>query len=263
MSEDLAGLAPAAWPAYLEEHSGLPGPRADLTLLAAAAALATPGHVEVLLRHGGEYPTACAAAALGRAAEDPWCAERARRLAADERWRVREAVAIGLQLLGDASPAQLKRIVTSWTEDPDPLVVRAALAAICEPRLLKDPAMAETALRTCSRATDRLMSIAAERRRDAGPRALRQALGYCWSVVIAARPEDGLRRFAGLDDGDADIAWLMTQNRKKKRLARLLGRQEIRAKMPTPHPVSRRPDRINRRRHDQEAAPTPPPRSPA
>ena len=54
-------------------------------------------------------------------------------------------------------------------------------------------------------------------------RTLRQALGYGWSVVIAATPDDGLRRFRRLEaSDDTDVTWIVREHRKKARLKRLL-----------------------------------------
>ncbi|MFT4084362.1 MAG: HEAT repeat domain-containing protein [Nocardioides sp.] len=164
----------------------------------------------------------CAATALASRADEASCESRSRALAVDGRWRVREGVATGLQLLGDRSRAALTRIVLDWVGDPHPLVQRAALAAICEPRLLKDPGAAAVALQVCDLATRRLRSLSADRRRQPDARTLRQALGYSWSVAVAAAPEDGLRLFRRLDTGDPDVAWIVRENGRKKRLATLL-----------------------------------------
>lgn len=164
----------------------------------------------------------CAAAAVGRHADDAEFGLKAHGLASNELWRVREGVAIGLQLLGDIAPAALSSIVLSWADDPSPWVQRAAVAAICEPRLLRDPEAAATAIEVCERATHRLHALPADRRRQPDGRTLRQALGYCWSVAVAADPAPGLAAFRGLDTTDPDIAWIVNQNRRKKRLSVLL-----------------------------------------
>lgn len=53
-------------------------------------------------------------------------------------------------------------------------------------------------------------------------RSLRKGLGYGWSVVVAALPDKGkLRMERWLDSDDKDVAWIMRQNLKKKRLARV------------------------------------------
>ncbi len=221
-STELESLEPAAWPGYLGQHSGLPGPRANLPLAAAAAIAADESVIDELLRDGGEYQTMCAAAALGRRSSEPAVEARARALATDERWRVREGVAIGLQLLGDVNPAVVPPIVLRWADDPDPLVQRAAAAAICEPRLLRTPEAAAVAIEVCRRATDYLIAFETQRRKQDDARTLRQALAYCWSVAIAADPAPGLAVFGALDTSDPDVAWIVNQNRRKKRLSRLL-----------------------------------------
>jgi hypothetical protein len=55
-------------------------------------------------------------------------------------------------------------------------------------------------------------------------RTLRQALGYCWSVAIAAAPVDGLAAFARWRRSpDPDVGWVVRENLKKARLQRVLG----------------------------------------
>ena len=220
--DELQGRAPGDWPALLSEHSGLPGPRANLPLVDAVAELASQATVDALLDSGDQYLVMCAAAALGWRGDDPAAAARARALASDERWRVREGVAIGLQLLGDRDLPALLVLAQEWADDPDPLVGRAAVAALCEPRLLRDPQATAAALALCQRLTARIAALPAAQRRGADVRTLRQALGYCWSVAIAADPAAGLPTFGALDVADPDVAWIVRTNTGKKRLASLL-----------------------------------------
>ena len=135
--EQLASLDRASWPAFLDRHSGLPGPRANLELATAFATLADAALATGLANDADEYRAMCGAAALGRRAADPAAEARARELAGDRRWRVRTGVELGLQLLGDGSPDTLRSVALDWVEDADPLVKRAAIAALCEPRLLR------------------------------------------------------------------------------------------------------------------------------
>lgn len=221
-AEELRTLERALWPQYLGEHSGLPGARANLSLVSAAAMIAESSTVESLIADGGEYQMMCAAAALGARADDPGCEEAAHSLAADARWRVREGVAIGLQHLGDRNVEALESIARRWVEDPSPLVQRAALAAICEPRLLLTPEAASVAVDICSFATQRLAALPEVLRRSPDARTLRKTLGYCWSVAIAADSARGLRAFQKLDTSHPDIAWIVAENRRKKRLSVLL-----------------------------------------
>jgi hypothetical protein len=221
-AEQLAGLEWSAWPQFLDRHSGLPGPRANLELAAAVAVRADDALVDELANSADEYRAMCGAVALGLRAAEPAAEARARELASDARWRVRMGVELGLQLLGDASPAVMRSIVLDWVADPDPLVKRAAVAAICEPRLLRAAEYAAVAIAVCRRATDDLAALPAERRREPGTRTLRQALGYCWSVAVAADPVPGLAAFRALDASDPDVVWLVKENLGKKRLATLL-----------------------------------------
>lgn len=219
--QELAVLDRAAWPAYLDARSGLPGPRGNIELALAVADLGDAALFDELIASGDEYRTFCGVVGLGKAAAAPRVAARLRKLSKDRRWRVREAVAMGLQRLGDVDLPSLELIVLEWADDRHPLVQRAAAAAICEPRLLRAPEVAATAVEVCRRCTAGLVARPADERRDADLRTLRQGLGYCWSVAVAADPRPGLAAFAALDETDADVAWIVRKNRGKKRLARL------------------------------------------
>jgi hypothetical protein len=245
---DLHGLPRPEWSQFLAQHSGLPGPRGNIELAQAFADESDPGVTDELLATDDEYLVFCGVIGLGRQlAETPVgdaadvadadaadaahaadaLAERLRGYAADGRWRVREAVAMALQRLGDADVRRLEQLVVQWALDDDPLVQRAAVAGICEPRLLADPHAAGTALEVCAVVTDALASRPRDRRRDPALRTLRQALGYCWSVAVAADPQRGLPAFTALGEtADADVAWIVRENRRKHRLARLLQQGE-------------------------------------
>lgn len=219
----LRALPVERWDAYLAEHSGLPGPRGNLELL---AAVGDEAPASLLWRYAGssdEYQASCGAAGLGRLAADGDgdALAKLRELAADERWRVREGVAMALQRIGDADPAALLRIAGDWGGDPDPLVQRAAVAGPCEPRLLHDPDVARRVLAVLDTVTDALARRPAGERRRPGVRTLRQALGYCWSVAVAAAPGPGfdhLERWSRSDD--PDVRWVLRENLAKARLRR-------------------------------------------
>lgn len=220
---NLLEVDPPARLAYVNTHSGLPGPRANTSLLVAVARVADESLIRALLDSDDEFHVMCAAAATAfRGHSEPFLSD-AHRLAADARWRVREGVAIGLQLLGDTAPSALTSIVLSWADDRDPLVQRAAAAAaMCEPRLLHTAASAAVAIEVCQRTTTHLQEVPSEDRSLPAVRTLRQALGYCWSVAVAADPASGLPAFISLDTRDADVQWIVTQNSRKKRLSKLL-----------------------------------------
>lgn len=222
---ELRALRNTDWAPYLRKHSGLPGPRGNLELAWAVAEEAGPERIDRLLATDEEYLVLCGTIGLGRLLAEgvEGAGERLRSYAKDARWRVREGVAMGLQRLGDADLPRLLGLVTTWAGDPDPLVQRAAVAGICEPRLLNRPDAAARAIGICERVTRELAARPAGERKVDAVRTLRQALGYCWSVAVAADPGAGLPRFQALAAyDDPDVAWIARENAKKARLAKLL-----------------------------------------
>ncbi|KYH43987.1 HEAT repeat domain-containing protein [Branchiibius sp. NY16-3462-2] len=214
--DELATLDPSSWNDYLRQHSHLPGPRANLSLVDAFVHQAGSAQIESALATDEEFLVLCGVAALSDT-------QRLRGYASDARWRVREGVALSLQHLGDRDPGALHDLVLTWASDADPLVQRAAVAAICEPRLLTSSPAAAVARSVCHIATSALVARPSSTRREPDVRVLRQALGYGWSVAIAADPEPGLAAFTTLQSsGDPDVAWVVRENLKKARLKRLL-----------------------------------------
>ncbi|WP_082812760.1 hypothetical protein [Cellulomonas timonensis] len=227
--EAVSGLSGDTLDEYLDTRSGLPGPRANLELAGAVADVADVGEAWRLAGSDREYTRLCGVVALGAVAARSDDAARAQALerlraeASDDRWRVREAVALALQRIGDADPGLLRDVVRDWIAQDDLLVMRAALAGVCEPRLLRDPETAALALEACDRATARLGRLSPAVRRNPQVRVMRQALGYCWSVAGAADPERGLPLFARLaGSSDPDVRWVDRENRRKARLQRLV-----------------------------------------
>ena len=212
---------------FLRTHSGLPGPRGNLELVQAAADAGEENAFREWIELGsGDDPTdeflaVCGVVGLGRLVAEGRAdlVEELRMHASDPRWRVREAVAMALQRVGDADTAALFDIVQTWAEDRA-YVQRAAIAAVAEPRLLKVDAAGKAAIDLVERVTVNLTHMP-ERRSDEF-RTLRQALAYCWSVVVASDPAYGWPRMENwVESADPDVRWLMSQNLKKARLARL------------------------------------------
>jgi hypothetical protein len=224
---------------YLAESSGLPGPRLNLRLAGefadAAADPAYAGLLEPLLARWlaippGKAPTddprvmlPCAAAiaygAIATTGPDRFdeADNRLYRAASDPRWRVREAVTLGLQRMLRADWDGTVAVLLGWAEDEDPLVVRAAAAGVAEPPLLKKHKHAKSALEVQHRAVDRLRAIPAAQRRTGPVRALRQALGFTVGVAVAATGDFGLLH-AMAAAGDPDLDWVVRENVKKSRL---------------------------------------------
>lgn len=142
-----------------------------------------------------------------------------RKAASDDRWRVRESVVLGLQRLGDRDPSILLDEVERWAAG-GLLERRAAVAAVCEPRLLRRPGEARRTLDLVDSVTKSL--VAEPDRRSEPFRVLRKGLGYCWSVAVVAVPDDGkVRMEQWLASDDPDVRWIMRENLRNARLRRL------------------------------------------
>ena len=144
---------------------------------------------------------------------------RLRVLANDPRWRIREAVVLGLQKYGYTSVVSLLKEMQVWSEGTL-LERRAAAAALCEPGLLLDPDHAVQVLEILDGITASIL-VEKDRRSDAF-KVLRKGLAYCWSVAVAAQMGAGkhyMEKWVG--SRDPDIRWIMKNNLKKKRLLRV------------------------------------------
>ena len=213
------------WTEYLAANSGLPGPRGNLELVAACGEEADVTRARALVETDDEFSTVCGLVALGRifGEGDKGQSEPLHRYASDPRWRVREGVAMALQRAADDDPEASFGLAESWAADSDPLVRRAAVAAVAEPRLLMDQTRARQALQLLNRITAGFDDMPAGERKTSSVRTLRQALGYAWSVVIAALPEEGLPMFHALETRvDPDIEWIVRENLKKARMKKVL-----------------------------------------
>jgi hypothetical protein len=232
--------------AALERGSGLPGARLNLRLVwtfarAVGDVVRKPEPPVVVLEQlldgwaalpldeaPGDRPAvvlSCAAVAaygeVGAVRPDWWDDETAklRRAASDGRWRVREVVAQALQRLLESDWARAVDELVDWASDDDPLVVRAAAAAVAEPRLLRQRDAANDAVTIQRRAAERFRSIPDAQRRDENVRTLRQALGFTISVAVAASGDFALLHELAASD-DTDLHWIVRQNLKKSRLTK-------------------------------------------
>src|SRR5437870_13281422 len=121
------------WEPYLKTHSVLPGPRANLELVAAVAEEADPDRLWRFSASSDEFLALCGTAGLGRIAllEPETVMTWLRELASDSRWRVREGVALALQRLGRENMPKLLAEMAVWARG-DPFVQRAGVAGPCE-----------------------------------------------------------------------------------------------------------------------------------
>jgi hypothetical protein len=218
------------WEPYLKKHSGLPGARANLELVEAVGEEADADRLWRMSASTDEFVALCGTAGLGKVAlmEPATVMTWLKELASDPRWRVREGVAIALQRIGREDMNHLVREMQEWLAE-GPYVQRAAAAGLCEPALLKTREHAVETLEILDQITT---SLAASReRKDDGFRALRKALGYCWSVAAAAAPENAVPYFEKwMQSRDKDVAWVMKSNLAKARMSAL--RRELASPSP-------------------------------
>jgi hypothetical protein len=226
---------------YLVSNSNLPSPRGNLELAMAFAEMVevySSRELENLWKlclklteisadeaptnNPREFLTFCGTYGIGAVASvSSNFFEKAvallRMLASDPRWRVREAVAMGIQrLLTKQSQKTLKKL-DNWIADDEWLTMRAVAAGVAEPSILKDDKIAHAALELHKKIFGRIQS-SRERKSDTF-KAMRKGLGYTLSVVICAIPKEGfafMQQLVSLQD--ADILWMIKQNLKKNRL---------------------------------------------
>ena len=228
--------------ALLEKSSGLPGPRANLELAASFAAAVSRLRLEEwqwrFLLDGatteeaaapentpGVYVVFCCLLALGALYGQGLPRPRRRAAlaaihaaAADSRWRIREGAAQALQQIGEKDIEALKVIVEEWMTDSSWLVLRAVAAGLAHPPILTE----ETAAFSLEVSGRILAAISRAEPRDRKTepfKILRQGAGYALSVFAAKSPAEGftlLRKSAAVRD--PDIAWIIRENLKKKRL---------------------------------------------
>jgi hypothetical protein len=218
------------WDEFLLRNSGLPGPRGNIELAQVVADEGTERLFNRYLTYNAakaptnspyEFLAFCGVVGCGRLLAEGKTKELEvlRRSASDPRWRIREGVAMALQRLGEKDMNSLLRAMEIWSEG-NLLEQRAAAAALCEPRLLRDPEQ----LRLVLKILDKITVSIQERqdRKGDGFQALRKGLGYCWSVAVAALPGEGQRTMEKwFSSTDKDILWIMRENLKKNRLARV------------------------------------------
>ena len=214
------------WIPFLKKESCLPGPRGNLELAHAVAQVGNKKQFEQLLSFKADENTPevflvfCGVLGLGKlAASEPNYFERLRGYASDSRWRIREAVATGLQLTGDQDMSLLLKEMQKWSRG-NWYEKRSIAAALAEPRLLKKPKEAEKVLQIVDRITASMETTDAKK--DEAYKVLRQGMGYCWSVAIVALPETGKSLFEKwLTSEDKDVRWMVKENLKKNRLVKM------------------------------------------
>lgn len=213
---------------YLLAHSNLPGPRGNLELLHMFAKNADEDVVHqclsVLTADTSNCPEEFAGMCgiVGRAMNyrgnlaDVF--DFLRGYASHSSWRIREAVAIAVQEVALGRIGEVLAGLRPWCIG-NAFEKRAVVAALCEPKLLINKDVNCDVLQLLSVLTDSFIALD---KLNEGEKVLRQALGYGWSVAIAAQASEGKAYFEAYSAAsNKHIQWILRENLKKNRLAKM------------------------------------------
>lgn len=215
---------------FLLKESGLPGPRGNLELAQAFADVAEErlikdyisiNHAEAPENSPKLFLTFCGVVGLGTLVSRGklYYLKSLRQFASDHRWRIREAVVIALQRVGDADIAFLLKEMKDWSSG-NPFEQRAAIAAVCEPRLLTSDTVSSSVLDILDYVTSSMVNL--KDRKTEAFEVLKKGLAYCWSVAVVDCPEKGKKLFEKwVGTNDKDLIWILKENLKKNRLLKM------------------------------------------
>ena len=226
---------------YLLTYSNLPGKRGNLELaftfaeyieeqyplnqkmaLTFCKALITENPPEKHNTGSEEFLPFCGVLGLGRIgridpSKEPDVLVIMRSASQDNRWRIREAVAMAIQDLIDIRPETTIATLQSWVQEDNYLLHRAVAAGIAEPRFMKNREIARIALEMHKTILENLAHKSDKR--DPDFNVLVKGLCYTLSVVIAGIEREGFSYLENLIAINHPIInKIVRENLKKKRL---------------------------------------------
>lgn len=144
-----------------------------------------------------------------------------KRAMGDSRWRMREAVAMGFQRIGETDFAVVKGLFDSWLADSNCLEKRAIVATLAHPPMLKE----NQNVLYCLDITEQILNwVIFNGKESCSPedfKVLSKGLEYSISVFVAQEPEMGfalLKKFAAIED--KRIKKIVKSNLGKARLTK-------------------------------------------
>lgn len=210
---------------FIVNNSNLPGPRGNLELAFAFSEVCDdPDNLQDWLnitedRADVNDPRSflpfCAAVCLGRIytrKKNRKIITILKRLANDGRWRMREAVAFGFQIIGENNFGELRDIFSDWIEKSNNLEKRAILVSLAHP-----PFLNEDNAEFCFEISDIVLN---HMDREHNFDVLRKGLEFTISVFAAANPKLGFRFIKKWIGKEKIIDKIMKENLKKNRLVR-------------------------------------------
>ena len=213
----------------LLNNSGLPGPRGNLELLYTFSKTATAKEVEECFTYyrddlhnsPEEFVVMCGITGycmLHKNNIEETLAE-IRKYSSHCSWRVREAVAMGIQEIAENKMDEIIKSLKKWVKGNE-LEQRAVVAALCEPKLLKNKTTTIEVLQILDEITRGFNAI--DGKINESQTTLRKALGYGWSVAIAAIPPEGKAAFESIaSNTNKHVRWIVKENLTKNRLLKM------------------------------------------
>ena len=222
-------MAASAKVQNLLNNSGLPGPRGNLELLYSFSREASEADVKECFSYYSddlsnspeEFVVMCGITGFCvlNSKKISKALEQIRPYASHSSWRIREAVAIGIQEIAEGNMDEIIANLLNWAEGND-YEKRAVIAALCEPKLLKQEQSVVKLFKILDKITMSFKGI--DGKLSDSQNTLRKTLGYGWSVAIAALPGEGKKVFSKTAETDnKHIKWIVRENLKKNRLAKM------------------------------------------
>jgi hypothetical protein len=213
---------------YLLQNSNLPGPRGNLELLYDFSRNADAEIVRKCLEYiktdtsnsPEEFVGMCGILGYAQINKTRNKAVLAflRNYASHNSWRIREAVAMGIQEISVDNIEKTLENIEPWIEG-NFLEQRAVVAGLCEPKLLNNENINIKILEILEKIT---RNISHDNKLSDQEVSLRKALGYGWSVVIVSTPENGKKYFEKLFRlPGKHVNWIIKENLKKNRLMKM------------------------------------------
>ena len=218
---------------FLSTHSGLPGPRGNLTLAAEASKLIARdwgikrSYFKDLIvawsSSGNEYLMFVAHEAIGQVLsgnpkEVEWAVPILYNANFNPLWRAREGVTFALETLLEDEASFALRIIDEWCKSGDPIVIRNSIVALAHPTQLRKNSAQLHALELYNGVGMEIVAKVINPGDDV--KMLAKSLGFTLSV--AAEADEGyLDEFENWIDGNIKV-WrvIIKENLTKARIAK-------------------------------------------
>lgn len=208
-------------------NSNLPGPRGNLELMYSFSKMASAQEVDKCLSYitdnlrnsPEEFVAMCGIVGYAFVNKEKLheTVSFLRKFASHSSWRIREAVAMGIQEMTGDRLTEIMHELSGWLSGNE-FEKRAVVAALCEPKLLKEKPGVSAVFSILKEIT--LTSFPEDGKITDGQTSLRKALGYGWSVAVVASPGEGKRFLENLaGNSNRHIRWILKENLKKNRLS--------------------------------------------